>query len=88
MIAVYRFLFPALWVAWLLYWFISAAGTKTTVRHESLRSRLSYLAPLCVAIWLFAALRMPAALALLSERFVPRTAAAFWLGAATTAVGL
>ena len=88
MIAVYRYLFPTLWLAWLLYWWISAAGTKTTVRRESLPSRLSYIAPLGAAVWLLAAPRMPAALARLNEGFVPRTAVTFWLGAAITMVGL
>jgi hypothetical protein len=31
-----------LWIAWLVYWRLSAADVKPAVRHESKRSRASY----------------------------------------------
>lgn len=34
-----------LWLAWALYWSISALGAKRTQRRESLASRLSYVLP-------------------------------------------
>jgi protein-S-isoprenylcysteine O-methyltransferase Ste14 len=49
---VSRELTLALWLAWLLYWAVSAAHAKTTQRRESLTSRLSYFLPLLLGAWL------------------------------------
>jgi protein-S-isoprenylcysteine O-methyltransferase Ste14 len=49
---IWRFLFPGLWLAWIAYWLISAAGNKATVRRESLRSRLGYMPPLWLGLFL------------------------------------
>jgi protein-S-isoprenylcysteine O-methyltransferase Ste14 len=43
-----------LWLAWLLYWVISAFGAKTTRRRESSASRLSHVLPLLVGVTLIA----------------------------------
>lgn len=76
----------ALWGLWLIYWAVSAFGVKPTRREESNWSRLSYMA----LIVLGAALMMSQNLgwSWLHERFVPRTEAWFWCGAAVLAAGL
>ncbi len=50
----YRQLISALWLAWALYWMVSAVGVKRTERHESLASRLSHVLPLVVGVTLIA----------------------------------
>ena len=40
MTPVYRFLFPAMWLAWVLYWRLASHGTKLTERKEPWGSRL------------------------------------------------
>jgi len=44
----YRHLILAAWVAWALFWLVSAFGTKATQRRESLGSRLAYVLPLLI----------------------------------------
>ena len=58
---VYRYLIPALWLAWLLYWSVAAIGSKATAREESFASRLSHIIPLAVGVALLATLRVPMA---------------------------
>ena len=86
MSSLYSYLYPALWLAWLLYWWAAAAGGKRAVRSESPLSRLLHLGPLAVAAWLLWSPTL--AVAGLDTRFVPRGAAIFWLGAVLTAGGL
>jgi hypothetical protein len=38
-----------LWIAWLVYWRLSAADVKPAARHESKWSRMSYIIPIVVA---------------------------------------
>jgi protein-S-isoprenylcysteine O-methyltransferase Ste14 len=86
MLLVYRYLFPAMWLSWAAYWWAMSRNVKATVRHESLRSRLSHIVPLAVAVGL---LWLPnAPFPLLEERILPRAAWPFWTGAAATLVGL
>jgi protein-S-isoprenylcysteine O-methyltransferase Ste14 len=40
------YFFAGLWLAWLVYWLISAAGNKATARRESPQSQFSYKVPL------------------------------------------
>ena len=42
----------ALWLAWLLYWIVSALYAKATRRRESPLSRVSYFVPLLAGAWL------------------------------------
>jgi protein-S-isoprenylcysteine O-methyltransferase Ste14 len=81
---VQRYLIPALWLAWLLYWAVAAIGAKATVREESFASRLSHTVPLAVGVALLAALRLP--VAWLTARFVPH--ATGWWGLGVIFVGL
>jgi protein-S-isoprenylcysteine O-methyltransferase Ste14 len=50
----YRQLMFGLWLAWALYWMVSAYGTKRTRRRESLGSRLSHVLPLAIGVVLIA----------------------------------
>jgi protein-S-isoprenylcysteine O-methyltransferase Ste14 len=83
---VYRYMIPALWLAWLLYWSIAAIGAKATVREESFASRLSHTVPLAVGVALLATLNVP--MAWLAVRFAPPTVGWLWLGVVLVALGL
>jgi len=86
MALVYRALFPALWLAWALYWWLMSAKVKTSTRRESLPSRLLHVLPLMLAIlllWL-QGLRI----GWLGQRFMPPAEWPFWVGALLTAAGL
>jgi protein-S-isoprenylcysteine O-methyltransferase Ste14 len=79
-------LFLAMWVAFLVLWRVLASTVKAPATAENLRSRLSHVIPLLVAICLFAAPDVP--LPPLNARFVPL---ALWpptLGVALTFIGL
>jgi protein-S-isoprenylcysteine O-methyltransferase Ste14 len=54
-----RQLMLGLWLAWLLYWMISAFSAKTTRRRESLGSRLSHVVPLLIGVALIVWPRAP-----------------------------
>jgi protein-S-isoprenylcysteine O-methyltransferase Ste14 len=77
---------PALWIAWLLYWWIAARGAKANRRKESVPSRLTHVVPLLIAGWLLASSRVP--VAVLNTPIVPRSIALFACGVALTAAGL
>ena len=48
-----------LWLAWVLYWVVSAFSAKTTQRRESPGSRLSHLVPLFIGVALIVWPRAP-----------------------------
>ncbi len=48
----YRQLILGLWLAWLLYWLVTAAVVKPTRRRESSGSRISHWLPLLLGIYL------------------------------------
>jgi protein-S-isoprenylcysteine O-methyltransferase Ste14 len=77
---------PALWVAWGLYWWISARGTKADRRREGLVSRLGHVLPLLAA----AALLIPARLPLgpLEFPLLRRSLGLYFAGIALTAAGM
>lgn len=83
---LHRFLFPALWLGWAVYWAAMSRDVKATARRESPLSRLSHMGPLLLATLLL--LAPSGSLPLLGERFLPRAAWPFWAGAALTAGGL
>jgi protein-S-isoprenylcysteine O-methyltransferase Ste14 len=58
-VLIYRQLMLGLWLAWLLYWVISALSAKTTRRRESLGSRLSHVVPLLIGVALIVWPRVP-----------------------------
>ena len=81
-----RYLFAAMWLSWVAYWWISSRKVKRTVRRESLASRLSYICPLLLAALFFAVPRPP--VPVLGERFLPAATWSFVVAAALTAAGL
>jgi protein-S-isoprenylcysteine O-methyltransferase Ste14 len=83
---VYRYLFPALWLGWVAYWWAMSANVKATVRRESVSSRLLHIVPLLLAAILLWVPQLP--LPVLGERFLPPAAWPFWAGAVLTAGGL
>lgn len=83
---VYRLLFPALWLAWALYWWVAARGAKLTERREPLESRLLHILPLMLAAYLLWADRVP--LGFLNTPLYAWAAWQFWVAALVTAAGL
>ncbi|MGA2483846.1 MAG: isoprenylcysteine carboxylmethyltransferase family protein [Candidatus Acidiferrales bacterium] len=83
---VYKYLFPAMWLGYLAYWWAMSTNVKVTERHESVSSRLARLVLLACAAALLFLPRVP--LPLLNERFLPHGNLWFWSGAAVTATGL
>ena len=83
---IYRWLFPALWIAWCVYWMWASRGAKATERREPIGSRLLHIVPLFIAVLLLWGGRLP--LGALNERLFPWAPWEFWLGASITAAGL
>ncbi|MGC1619111.1 MAG: isoprenylcysteine carboxylmethyltransferase family protein [Candidatus Acidiferrum sp.] len=86
MLWFYELFFPVLWIAFLLYWQIKAANTKTTQRLEPAASRILRVFIFLIAIVLLSTTRIPLHwlyLQLWSGGLLP-----FWLGAAVTIAGL
>jgi protein-S-isoprenylcysteine O-methyltransferase Ste14 len=81
-----NWLFPAAWIAWGLYWAITAFGAKPTRRAESTPLRLSHDLPLLLAVLLLAVPRIAGTT--LRHRFLPASAALFWIGAVLLLLGL
>jgi protein-S-isoprenylcysteine O-methyltransferase Ste14 len=82
----YSLVIIGLWIAWMIYWWISASKVKTTVRTESLASRAAHMVPLLVAGTLVMIPNLPAGW--LFDRMLPWDLFIFWLGAAILAAGL
>lgn len=86
MIHVYRYLFPVMWLGWVGYWWAASRDVKITSRREPLRSRLSHVVPLTVAgllLWL-----PSSPIRSLGGHVWPVGAWLFWVGAASTLLGL
>ena len=83
---VYRYVFPAMWLSWSIYWFALSRNVKSTVRREPWTSRLMHIVPLVAAVYLLWVPSMP--IAVLGERILPLAAWPFWIGSALTASGL
>lgn len=79
-------LIPLMWLAWCLYWMISARGAKRNVRRESIASRISHILPLVIGICLVAFPYVPTPL--FATRILPRTYATYWIGVILTFLGL
>jgi protein-S-isoprenylcysteine O-methyltransferase Ste14 len=78
-------LIGALWLAWAVYWFVSARNAKDNRRVESAASRAGHILPLIIGA---ALLWLPRFRGVLSERFVPDTPATFFIGVAVLVFGL
>ncbi len=81
-----RQVLQGMWLAWVLYWLISAATAKPTQRRELLSSRLSHLLPLLFGVTLIVwpRLDVPG----ISRQLLPDVAARYWLATALVALGL
>ena len=81
-----RQVLQGMWLAWVLYWLISAATAKPTQRRELLSSRLSHLLPLLFGVTLIVwpRLDVPG----ISSQLLPDVAARYWLATALVALGL
>jgi protein-S-isoprenylcysteine O-methyltransferase Ste14 len=82
----YRYLFPAMWLTWALYWWVLSLDVKTPSRIEPFESRLLHVVPLMLAFYLLSVPKL--GYSVLNERFLPWSAWAFWVGAVLTAGGL
>ena len=83
---VYQSYFFVAWGAWVIYWWIAAAGAKAAVRRESFASRAAHIGPLILAIVLLALPGLP--FFGLDTPLLPRTVTRFWIGASITTGGL
>jgi protein-S-isoprenylcysteine O-methyltransferase Ste14 len=86
MIWIYRSFFPVVWIAFLIFWRIKAANTKSTQRLEPAASGILRLLIILVAIVLLSTTWIP-----LPWLYRPVWRAGFWpfwLGAAVTVSGL
>jgi protein-S-isoprenylcysteine O-methyltransferase Ste14 len=75
-----------MWLSWMIYWWAASRNVKSTVRRESLPSRLLHIIPLAIAALLFCVQNVH--VAFLGERFLPLAEWPFWLGLLLTAGGL
>jgi protein-S-isoprenylcysteine O-methyltransferase Ste14 len=86
MALIYNYLFPAMWLSYVAYWWAMSTNVKVTERNESASSRLKRLVVVVCAV---ALLSLPSVqLPWVNERFLPSGALPFWNGAAITAGGL
>ena len=83
---IHDYLFPAMWLSYVAYWWAMSTNVKATERREPCASRLARLVLMVCAVALLSLPSVP--LPLLSERFLPPGAWCFWSGAAVTAGGL
>ena len=83
---VYRYLFHAMWVSWVGYWWVASHNVKATARREAPQSRLTHLLPFTLALALLWVPSSP--IPALGERFLPDAVWLFWVGAILTGAGL
>jgi protein-S-isoprenylcysteine O-methyltransferase Ste14 len=76
-----------LWIAWLVYWGLSAANVKPAVRHESKWARASYIIPILIASILLSIPPMARG-GFLFSRFLPPGVDGYWAGVILIAAGL
>jgi protein-S-isoprenylcysteine O-methyltransferase Ste14 len=81
-----KYVIPVLFLAWAIYWLLSASKVKATTREESIASRAAHLVPMMVAVLLIVPLRLP--LGFLNDRMFPGGPATHWIAAAVVAAGL
>ena len=79
-------MFPAMWLAWVLYWRLASHGTKLTERKEPWGSRLSHILPLVLAAIMLWRDHMP--IPFLNVRLFAWAPWQFWVAALVTATGL
>jgi protein-S-isoprenylcysteine O-methyltransferase Ste14 len=83
---IWRLLVSVLWIAWIVYWVVSARDVKPTRSPEPLASRLQHRVPMVLVAFLLAAPRWQPRV--LTRRFLPAGAVFPLLGAILVAAGL
>ena len=83
---IHNYLFPAMWLSYLAYWWAMSTNVKETKRRESVPPRLARLVSIACAVALLWLPSVP--LPFLNERFLPLGELCFWSGAAVTTGGL
>ncbi len=86
MLWFYQLFFPAVWVAFLVYWRIKAIGTKTAQRSEPSASAIVRALVFVIVIVMLLTTRIP--LPWLYRQLWPSGLWSFWIGAAVTVGGL
>jgi protein-S-isoprenylcysteine O-methyltransferase Ste14 len=84
--AAYANLIPALWLIWLIYWYIAGRNVKATQRHESPASRAGHIVPLMIGAWLLWAPRLPGDAFL--GKIIEPSLTLFFVGVGLVAAGL
>ena len=83
---VHAWLISGLWLAWCAGWLLASAWSKPVLRQENPASRAAHQVPLLIAVLLMVIDQF--AVGPLGARFLPRTEAAFWVGAVLVFAGL
>lgn len=86
MLWFYEYFFPVVWAAFIVYWRIKAANTKTTQRVEPVLSQVLRALALLIVIVLLSTNRIP--LPWLYRQLWPSNIWSFWIGAGVTVAGL
>ena len=86
MLWFYESFFPVVWIAFIVYWRIKAAGTKTTQRGEAPASGILRAVAFLFVIVLLSTTRIP--LPWLYRQLWRSGIRPFWIGAAVTVAGL
>jgi len=86
MLWFFKSFFPVVWIAFLLYWRIKAADTKTTRRREPAAPGILRTLAFLIVIVLLSTTRIP--LPWLYRQLWPAGVWPFWIGAAITVGGL
>jgi protein-S-isoprenylcysteine O-methyltransferase Ste14 len=84
--STYSIVLAGMWLAWLACWLVCGFQTKTTVRRESIGSRMSHVLPMLAVAVLMVSRRLP--INWLYGRFLPATTAVALSGMVLTAAGL
>ncbi len=82
----YEYIFPVMWIAYIVYWRAMAEDVKVNERIEPAGFRLVRAALMLIAILLLLLPRIP--VPFLNDRFVPQGLWTFWCGVTITAGGL
>jgi len=83
---IYQYLFYAMWISYIIYWWSMSRNIKVSVRTESLLSRLTRSVSIILAVVLLCLPKLP--ILVLYLRFLPQSNLCFWSGAIITAGGL
>ncbi len=86
MLWFYESFFPVVWIAFIVYWRIKAAGAKSNQRREPDASGILRALTFLIVIVLLSTTRIP--LPWLYRRLWPSGLWPFWIGAAITVAGL